>query len=97
MDSDIKKPLNVISCGECRTGKMTRRGVTYYAWSNQELITVPDFPAWVCDICGRREYDLNALHHLNIVLRTAENREFKRPRTVPPPAEKPPPQTGRTE
>jgi hypothetical protein len=37
-------------------------------WLGDELITVPDFPAWVCDVCGRREYDLQALNQLNLLL-----------------------------
>ena len=30
------------------------RLMTYFTWLNEELITVPHFPAWVCDMCGRR-------------------------------------------
>jgi YgiT-type zinc finger domain-containing protein len=52
MDPDSSTPMESIPCGECHTGKMIRKAVTYYAWTNEELITVPDFPAWVCDICG---------------------------------------------
>jgi len=34
----------------------------------EELISAPDFPAWVCDICGRREYDTQALNTLSLIL-----------------------------
>jgi len=47
---------------------MHRRFVTYLTWLGDELITVPDFPAWVCDVCGKREYDLQALGQLNLLL-----------------------------
>lgn len=47
---------------------MKRRFVTYYTWLDDELITVPDFPAWVCDVCGRCEYDGMALNQLNLLL-----------------------------
>lgn len=39
---------------------MHRRNVTYFTWLGDELITVPNFPAWVCDVCGKREYDRTA-------------------------------------
>lgn len=47
---------------------MHRQYVAYYTWLGDELITVPDFPAWVCDICGRCEYDANALTRLTLLL-----------------------------
>lgn len=47
---------------------MRRKFVTYYTWLDDELITVPDFPAWVCDVCGRREYDGMAMNQLNLLL-----------------------------
>ena len=56
------------SCRECQAGQMRRRYVTYFTWLGEELITVPDFPAWVCDVCGRREYDPRALNHLSLLL-----------------------------
>ncbi|MCE1253018.1 MAG: YgiT-type zinc finger protein [Anaerolineae bacterium] len=56
------------SCRECQAGQMRRRYVTYFTWMGDELITVPDFPAWVCDVCGRREYDPRALNHLSLLL-----------------------------
>jgi len=47
---------------------MHREYIAYYTWLGDELITVPDFPAWVCDICGRCEYDENALTRLTLLL-----------------------------
>ncbi len=47
---------------------MHRQYVAYYTWLGDELITVPDFPAWVCDICGRCEYDSTALTRLTLLL-----------------------------
>jgi len=32
------------------------------------MITVPDFPAWICDMCGKREYDMQALNDLALLL-----------------------------
>ncbi len=55
-------------CRECQTGRLRLQHLTYFTWLNEELITVPNFPAWVCDVCGRREYDLKAIHWLNTLL-----------------------------
>jgi YgiT-type zinc finger domain-containing protein len=45
--------------------------ITYFTWLDQELITVPNFPAWVCDMCGLREYDTRAVNWLNTLLNPA--------------------------
>jgi YgiT-type zinc finger domain-containing protein len=55
-------------CTECQAGKMHRKHVTYITYIGDELITVPDFPAWVCDICGRSDYDMQALNQLTLLL-----------------------------
>ena len=55
-------------CLECGTGVLKLQQLTYFTWLNNELITVPDFPAYVCDICGRREYDSRAITWLNTLL-----------------------------
>ena len=70
-----------IPCNECQAGQMHRRFLTYFTWLGDELITVPDFPAWVCDVCGRREYDLHAINHLNLLLNpNAGHKSQNRPR-----------------
>jgi YgiT-type zinc finger domain-containing protein len=56
------------------------RYLTYFTWLNNELITVPNFPAWVCDICGRREYDPRAVKWLNTLLNPETGRPSPRPR-----------------
>ncbi|MBO9367866.1 MAG: YgiT-type zinc finger protein [Chloroflexi bacterium] len=55
-------------CPECQSGLMHLKSITYITWLGNELITVPDFPAWVCDVCGRREYDERAIAWLNLLL-----------------------------
>lgn len=57
-----------LPCTECQAGVMTVRFITYFTWLGEELITVPNFPAWVCDICGRREYDEEAISWLTTLL-----------------------------
>jgi YgiT-type zinc finger domain-containing protein len=55
-------------CPECQAGVMRLQYLTYFTWLNDELITVPNFPAWVCDVCGKREYDDRAIVWLNTLL-----------------------------
>lgn len=75
-----------VPCSECQAGQMHRRFVTYFTWLGDELITVPDFPAWVCDVCGRREYDPYALNQLSLLLNPAAGKPTH-PRRKPHPKE----------
>lgn len=73
---------------------MRRQYVAYFTWLGNELITVPDFPSLVCDVCGRREYDSSALNRLSLLLspnagkparrRRAQNRPEVSKKTPPP-------------
>lgn len=67
-EKPIYPPDPVQPCPECQMGHLHRRYTAYYTWLGEELITVPDFPTWVCDICGRREYDTIALTRLSMIL-----------------------------
>jgi YgiT-type zinc finger domain-containing protein len=55
-------------CRECQAGMMRLQFMTYFTWLDNELISVPNFPAWICDVCGRREYDVRAISWLNMLL-----------------------------
>jgi YgiT-type zinc finger domain-containing protein len=72
----------VIPCTDCQAGHMHREYVAYYTWLGDELITVPDFPAWVCDICGRCEYDENALARLSLLLSPNAGKTISAPRKI---------------
>ena len=69
-------------CHECASGLMSMRFITYFTWLNEELLTVPNFPAWVCDVCGRREYDEKAISWLTMLLNPNAGRPTAR-RRVP--------------
>lgn len=56
------------SCNVCQAGHMKPARITYFTWLVDELITVPNFPAWVCDVCGRREYDQHAINEISLLL-----------------------------
>jgi len=73
-----------IHCPECISRILRLRFMTYFTWLNDELITVPNFPAWVCDVCGRREYDHRAVSWLNTLLNPEAGSRKKRKRRVSP-------------
>ncbi len=81
-------------CTECPAGQLHRQLITYFTWLGDELITVPNFPAWVCDVCGRREYDTHAVSRLNLLLNPNAGRPAPVPttrRVRPAPKSSPPP------
>lgn len=57
-----------MACSDCHIGRMRQTDVTYFTFTGRRMITVPDFPAWVCDICGKCEYDIHALENLALLL-----------------------------
>jgi YgiT-type zinc finger domain-containing protein len=93
IDTLLPEPFQ---CNECQAGMMRLRFITYFTWLGKELIMVPNFPAWICDVCGRREYDEKSISWLTMLLNpnagkpTGHKPASRRtpPRTTPrPPAE----------
>jgi YgiT-type zinc finger domain-containing protein len=72
---DSESPKYDTLCPECKTGAMHLQYITYFTWLDQELITVQNFPAWICDMCGRRDYDSRAINWLNTLLNPATGRK----------------------
>lgn len=66
-------------CPECQSGVLHLQYLTYFTWLNDELITVPNFPAWVCNVCGRRENDRKAVLWLNALLNPETGHRNPRP------------------
>jgi len=75
-------------CTECQAGVMHLHHITYFTWLDEELVTVPNFPAWVCDVCGRREYDARAISWLVTILNPETGKASGPKRRVPRPREK---------
>jgi YgiT-type zinc finger domain-containing protein len=67
------------ACPECQVGIMDLAYVTYLTFRGGEMITVPNFPAWICDVCGRRAYDPDAVSWLNILLNVNSKRKSAKP------------------
>lgn len=55
-------------CPHCQMGTLRPKPVIFAHWFEGQFIVIPNFPGWVCDICGEREYDAAALERLEMSL-----------------------------
>jgi hypothetical protein len=55
-------------CPECLVGTLRPARSFYCQWSNGHFITAPDFSSWVCDVCGWREYEREAVLDLQTLI-----------------------------
>ncbi|MCS6963139.1 YgiT-type zinc finger protein [Thermoflexus sp.] len=51
-------------CPNCRIGYMRPHRITYAGYHGDLFIVVPNMPAYICDVCGNRQYDEEALMQL---------------------------------
>lgn len=58
----------IFSCPRCFIGHCRPSKVVYVQMVGGRMFNVPDMPAHVCDICGYREYDEDALHQIQKML-----------------------------
>jgi YgiT-type zinc finger domain-containing protein len=68
MNEEIPPRPPSFTCTHCQAGLMNLQFITYFTWLDDELVMVPNFPAWVCDVCGRRDYDSRAVNWLSTLL-----------------------------
>ena len=61
-------------CQECHVGKMLLRKISYLKWYDNGLPVVYRIPALICDTCGEKSYDAQALDNLYLLLQSAPNR-----------------------
>ena len=64
----MTKPVATQPCLHCPGGIIHLRSATLMTWLGDDLITVPNFPAWICDLCGHRTFDSQALAQLSLLL-----------------------------
>lgn len=76
--SEENKPAQTYTCPDCQAGVLHLRYMSYFTQVQGELITVPNFPAWVCDMCGYREDDARARNWLNVLLSQHSGRKRAR-------------------
>ncbi len=61
-------PIPTQPCLRCQGGIKKLGSATLMTWLGNDLITVPNFPAWICDLCGHRTFDSHALAQLSMLL-----------------------------
>jgi YgiT-type zinc finger domain-containing protein len=92
---DPEEPEPHYLCPSCQMGTLRLRAVTFAHWFEGQFITIPRFPAWVCNICGAREYDGAALEQLELILgpeadlRREAAQRARRTKSAPQPAPRP--------
>jgi YgiT-type zinc finger domain-containing protein len=57
-------------CQHCLAGTLRLQQVVFAHWYGGQFITIPNFPGWVCDVCGETEYDSVALEQVETILGT---------------------------
>jgi len=67
-NSPPNPPAENYVCPHCGSGSLLPKRVTLAGWYGGHFITLPNFPGWVCDVCGAWEYDEAALEQLEVLL-----------------------------
>jgi len=93
----VEQPAFPVPCDECQAGVKHLHFITYFTWLGDELVMVPNFPAYICDVCGRREYDEKSISWLTMLLNPDAGKAPKSKtvaaRRSRPPASRPSPQS----
>lgn len=55
-------------CSSCRIGRLRERSMAYVEWYGKNLLVVDRMPVQVCDVCGERAYDNDAMDSLQRLL-----------------------------
>jgi len=81
-------------CPRCMVGRIQRKRIPYASVIEGQLLTIPRFPAWVCDVCHAYMYDPAAMSRLEASLSARQQpKKTPRPRqaapSTPPSADKP--------
>jgi len=63
--------MTISICPYCHTGRLQRRDMVYVQWHGDALLVVDRMPAIVCDVCGERAYDEQAMEYLQRLLWTS--------------------------
>jgi len=61
-------PADPETCPRCFVGRIQSVKVVLSRVVNGQMLSVPDFPAWECDVCHAFMYDPKALVELHQVL-----------------------------
>lgn len=62
------------TCPRCQIGLMRATQLPYTVIENGKLVSVPEMPARVCDVCGNRDFDRESVKRLYLMLGAARRR-----------------------
>lgn len=57
-----------LTCPQCRIGRLDLKRANVLHFHGNTLISAPNTPAWQCDICRHREFDINVLRRIGLLL-----------------------------
>jgi len=66
-------------CPHCYFGRIKPGKRSFAARTNGKPVMVPDFPAWICDVCGFTIYDPASLLNLQRLLTNPTKLSFTHP------------------
>ncbi|MEP7287725.1 MAG: YgiT-type zinc finger protein [Chloroflexota bacterium] len=55
-------------CPNCHLGHMHLRLTVYVRLFGETLISVPNTPAWECDVCHQREFDPDSVQRIELLV-----------------------------
>lgn len=58
---------DTIICPHCRVGRLDLRAVNFMVFDDIAVVSAPQMPAWECDICRYREYDMRSMLRLDLL------------------------------
>jgi YgiT-type zinc finger domain-containing protein len=61
-------PLTDLVCPACHLGRMHLRMTVYSRQFGETIISVPNTPAWECDVCHEREFDPQAVQRIEMLV-----------------------------
>jgi YgiT-type zinc finger domain-containing protein len=67
MTAETPAPPAEFACPHCQSGTLRLKRVVLARWLGGRFVTIPNFPGWVCDTCGEREYDSAALEQVKVL------------------------------
>src|SRR3954471_10015976 len=70
-------------CPVCHMGHLDLKLTTYVSQYGETLISVPNTPAWVCDVCHERQFDPSSIQRIELLIGQAgppPNRYRPRPK-----------------
>jgi YgiT-type zinc finger domain-containing protein len=78
-----RSPEEIHPCPSCQIGHLRAKRVLFFDHGSVYPVVAPQFPGWVCDVCGYRAYDPEALIQLQALLWTSHtNHHTLEPRTT---------------